>query len=224
VGEGRDPVQIVGVVGHVKQWSLGADDKQTLQAQLYEPLRQFPGSPDGVSVVMRADRVGPALWDSIRRVVREQSSQNVIYAAQTMHEVLGSSLAEQRFMMIVLDAFAISALLLASVGIYGVISYLVGRRTHEFGVRLALGAQCSDIVRLVLIHGMKMALAGLALGLIAALGLTRLMSEMLYGVSATDPAIFSLIALLLTAMALLACVGPARRATRVDPLVAVRHE
>jgi ABC-type antimicrobial peptide transport system permease subunit len=173
---------------------------------------------------MRAEEAGPELWDSIRRVVRQQNSQNVIFAAQTMNEVLGGSLAGQRFSMIVLDTFAIVALLLASVGIYGVISYLVGQRTQEFGVRLALGAERADVVRLVLIHGMKMALAGLALGLVAALGLTRLMADMLYGVSATDPATFSLIALLLTAIALLACFIPARRATKVDSWSTLRHE
>ena len=164
------------------------------------------------------------LFDSIRRVVQSQNNQNVISRPQTMNEVIAGTLAARRFSMILLDAFAVVALLLASVGLYGVISYLVGQRTHELGIRIALGAQRRDVLRLVLSHGMKMALGGVALGLVAALGLTRLMAKMLYGVSATDPATFAVIALLLTAVALLACFVPARRATKVDPLVALRHE
>jgi predicted permease len=219
--------QIVGVVRHVKQWSLDADDAQSLQAQLYEPFRQFPddsmrGLAAGVGVVTLFN--GPPPFDSIRRVVQNQNKQNVISQPQTMNEVIAGSLAPQRFSMILLDAFALVALLLASLGLYGVISYLVGQRTHELGIRLALGAQRKDVLRLVLNHGMKMALPGVALGLVAALGLTRLLSTMLYGVSATDPATFTVIALLLTAVALLACFVPARRATKVDPLVALRYE
>ncbi len=141
-----------------------------------------------------------------------------------MNEVIAGSLATRRFSMTLLNAFAVVALLLASVGLYGVISYLVGQRTREFGIRLALGARRPDILRLVLNHGMKMALGGVALGLVAALGMTRLLAGMLYGVSATDPATFAVIALVLTAVGLLACFVPAWRATKVDPLVALRHE
>ena len=231
LGGDRDPLQIVGVVGHVKQWSLDSDDKALLQAQLYEPFRQLSGSPSGVGVMMRAEGVAgkagavpPALFDSIRRVVQSQHSQNVIFRPQTMNEVIADSLTRQRFSMILLDAFAAVALLLASVGLYGVISYLVGQRTHELGIRLALGAQRQDVLRLVLSRGMKMALSGVALGLVAALGLTRLLAKLLYGVSTTDPATFTVIALLLAAVALLACFVPAWRATKVDPLVALRHE
>lgn len=219
--------QIVGVVRHVKQWSLDADDAQSLQAQLYEPFRQFPddsmrGLAAGVGVVTLFN--GPPPFDSIRRVVQNQNKQNVISQPQTMNEVIAGSLAPQRFSMILLDAFALVALLLASLGLYGVISYLVGQRTHELGIRLALGAQRKDVLRLVLGHGMKMALAGVALGLVAAFGLTRLLSTMLYGVSTTDPATFAAITVLLTTVALLACFVPALRATKVDPLVALRYE
>jgi predicted permease len=228
LGGSRDPLQIVGVVGHVKQWSLDANDRESLQAQLYEPFRQLGGNPSGVGVVVRAEGVagttGTALFDSIRRVVQSQNSQNVVFGAQTLNEVIADSLSRQRFSMILLNAFAVVALLLASVGLYGVISYLVGQRTHELGVRIALGAKRADILRPVLSHGMKMALGGVALGLAAALGLTRLLGRLLYGVSATDPATFTAIALLLVAVALAACSLPAWRATKVDPLVALRHD
>lgn len=141
-----------------------------------------------------------------------------------MNEAIAGSLAARRFSMILLNAFAISALLLASIGIYGVISYLVGQRTHELGIRRALGAQRSDLLGLILSHGMKMVLGGMALGLIAALGLTRLLSNLLYGVSATDIATFFAVALLLAAVSLLACLVPAWRATKVNPLTALSHE
>ncbi len=226
-----DQAQIVGVVGHVKQWGLDSDDQTSLQAQLYEPFRQLSGSPSGVDVIMRteglageAGAVPPSLFDSIRGVVQSQNSQNVIFRPQTMDEVIADSLAARRFSMILLDAFAVVALLLASLGLYGVISYLIGQRTHELGIRLALGAQRADVLRLVLGHGLKMALSGVALGLAAALVLTRLMVKMLYGVSTTDPATFGVITLLLMIVALLACFVPAWRATKVDPLTALRHE
>jgi ABC-type antimicrobial peptide transport system permease subunit len=141
-----------------------------------------------------------------------------------MNEVIAETLAERRFSMILLDAFAVVALLLASVGLYGVISYLVGQRTHELGIRMALGATRKNVLRLVLGQGMKMALSGVVLGLVAALGLTRLLAKMLYGVSATDPVTFAVISLLLTIVALLACFVPALRATKVDALVALRYE
>ncbi|HEY7183650.1 MAG TPA: ABC transporter permease [Blastocatellia bacterium] len=225
LGDDRGPLRIIGVVGHVKQWSLDSNDKQQLQAQLYEPFRQLSGGPSGVGVAMRAEGVaGPALLDAVRRVVQSQHNQNVVFGAQTMNEVIADSLARQRFSMTLLNAFAVAALLLASIGLYGVISYLVGQRTQELGVRIALGAGRKDILRLIVNHGMKMALAGVAIGLIAAFGLTRLLSEMLYGVSATDPATFAIIALLLAAVALLACFVPAWRATRVDPITALRQE
>ncbi len=177
---------------------------------------------------MRTDgasgEAGAALFDSIRHVVQTQNSQNVIFTPQTMNEVIAETLAERRFSMILLDAFAVVALLLASVGLYGVISYLVGQRTHELGIRMALGATRKNVLRLVLGQGMKMALSGVALGLVAALGLTRLLAKMLYGVSTTDPVTFAVISLLLTIVALLACFVPALRATKVDPLVALRYE
>jgi predicted permease len=228
LGDDRGPSRIVGVVGHVKQWGLDTDDRQSLRAQLYEPFRQLSGSPSGVGVVVRvegdAGSDGTALYDSIRRLVQTRHHQNVVFGAQTMNQVISDSLGRQRFLMILLNAFAGAALLLASVGLYGVISYLVSQRTQELGIRLALGAQRRDVLRLVIGHGMKMALGGVALGLLVALGLTRLLAQMLYGVTATDPATFAVIALFLSAVAALACLIPAWRATKVDPVVALRAE
>jgi predicted permease len=221
------PYEIVGIVGHVKQWNLR--DDQQLQAQLYVPFRAAPDSQvagtGGMSVVLRADSdIGPSFITSIRDVVQQQNNQNVISDVQTMNEVIADSLGQRRFAMIVLGAFAAAALLLASLGIYGVISYLVGQRAHELGIRIALGASRRQILTLVLGHGLKMTLAGVVLGLVAAFGLTRLIRTMLYGVGATDPATFAIIAVSLTIVALLACYLPARRAMKVDPLVALRYE
>jgi predicted permease len=224
LGDDRGGLQIIGVVGHVKQWNLNADDKESLQVQLYEPFRQLSGSPTGVGVVVRGEGAGSAQMEAIRAVVRSQNGQNVISGVQTLNEVIADSLARQRFLMILLNAFAGVALALASIGLYGVISYLVGQRTHELGIRMALGAGRKDVLGLILSHGLKMAAAGVALGLIAAFGLTQLLAEMLYDVSATDPLIFAGIALLLLFVALLACFVPAWRATRIDPLVALRYE
>lgn len=222
--EGQYSQEIIGVVGHVKQWSLDSNEDLTLQAQLYEPFRQIQTGWSGLGVVVRSADGKPLPFESIRNVVQSHNKQNVITRPQTMNEIIAGTLASRRFAMILLDAFSVVALLLASLGLYGVISYLVGERKHELGIRLALGAQRSDVLRLVLGHGMKMALAGVVLGLVAAFGLTRLLSKMLFGVSATDPITFTIIALLLVVVASLACYMPARRATKVDPLVALRYE
>ncbi len=224
----RGPYEIVGVVEHVKQWGLERDQNE-LQAQMYIPFRgAADGAIEGIagtSVVVRADsEIGPSFFTSIRDVVQGQNKQNVISDAKTMNEVIVESLAQRRFAMIVLASFAAAALLLASLGIYGVISYMVGQRTQELGIRVALGATRRDIMTLVLGHGLKMTLAGVALGLVAAFGLTRLIRTMLYGVGATDPATFAVIAALLTIVAVVACYLPARRATKVDPLTALRAE
>lgn len=224
----RGPYEIVGVVEHVKQWGPERD-RNELQAQIYIPFRGVAdGDIEGIagaSVVVRADsEIGPSFFTSIRDVVQGQNKQNVISDAKTMNEVIVESLAQRRFAMIVLASFAAAALLLASLGIYGVISYMVGQRTQELGIRVALGATRRDIMTLVLGHGLKMTLAGVALGLVAAFGLTRLIRTMLYGVGATDPATFAIIAALLTIVAVVACYLPARRATKVDPLTALRAE
>ncbi len=229
IQDGQDPQTIIGVVGHVKQWSLDSDASQSLQAQLYEAFRQFPdnamaGVPPGLGVVARVDGSMESRMDAIRQLVRNHNNANVIFSAQTMNEVISDSLAPQQFMMILLDSFAAIALVLASIGLYGVISYLVGQRTHELGIRIALGAQRQNVLRLVLGHGLKVAAVGIGIGLVAAFGLTRLLSNMIYGVSITDPPTFLVITGVLLIVAILASLLPALRATRVDPLVALRNE
>ena len=221
--------EIVGVVGHVNQWGLDSDDAQPLRAQVYIPCMQMPdayiaGVPSGLGFVVRAANNTAGLLDSIRSTSRQMSSQQVIYGAQSMSEIISDSLAARRFSMILLGVFAALALLLSSVGIYGVISYLVGQRTQEIGIRVALGARRWDVLQLVLSHSVKMAVLGVLIGVGASLALTRLMTKMLYGVSATDPMTFLSVAIIFTCVALVASYIPARRAMRVDPIIALRYE
>ncbi len=221
--------EIIGIVSHIKQWGLDSDDKETLRAELYFPFMQLPDqamqlSASGTGVMVRYEPGAAAIGDSLRAAVKGISAEHVMSKVQTMDEIISDSLASQRFSMAVFGIFAALALALASVGIYGVISYLVQRRTQEIGVRVALGAKRSDVLRLILGEGMRMAGGGVILGLIASFGLTRLMASLLYGVSATDPFTFTAVAVLLVIVALAACYIPARRAMRVDPMVALRYE
>jgi len=222
--------EIVGVVGHVKQWSLDTDDKQSLRAELYFPFMQLPdaamqpSSWSGTGVLVRYEGEAQSVAKAIRSGLQSMSSDHVMYSVQTMEEVISDTLVERRISMIVLGSFAALALGLASMGIYGVISYLVGQRTREIGIRIALGAKRGDVLRMVLDEAMKMTVIGVAIGLLASVGLTRLMANLLFGVSATDPLTFAGVALVLTLVALAACYVPARRAMRVDPIVALRYE
>ena len=221
--------EIVGVVGHVKQWGLDADATSAIEAQFDYPFMQLPEklmplAADAVAVVLRTEGDSTAVMGSVRRAVEEIDPREVVYNVQTMDEVVSNSFAARRLSMILLGVFAALALVLACVGIYGVISYLVGQRTHEIGVRMTLGAQRGDVLRLVLGHGARMALIGVAIGVGAALGLTRLMANQLFGVSAHDPLTFAGVAMLLIIVAVAACYIPARRALRVDPIIALRCE
>jgi ABC-type antimicrobial peptide transport system permease subunit len=161
---------------------------------------------------------------SIQHAIEKMNSEQSAFDFESMEHVIADSLASRRFTTILLGAFAALALLLASIGIYGVMSYVAGQRTHEIGIRMALGAQRSDVMRLVLGQAAQMTVAGVVIGLGVAGALTRLMKAMLFGVSATDPITFGGVAIVLTIVALAACYVPARRAMQTDPMVALRYE
>jgi ABC-type antimicrobial peptide transport system permease subunit len=184
----------------------------------------MPMVADAVAVVLRTRSDPAEVMSAVRRSVRDMDAREVIYNAQTMEDVWSSALTARRISMILLGTFASLALVLACIGIYGVISYLVGQRTHEIGIRMALGAHRRDILRLVLGQGARMALMGWAIGAGASLALTRLMASQLFGVTAHDPVTFIGVSSLLVIVAIAACYIPARRATRVDPMVALRYE
>jgi putative ABC transport system permease protein len=161
---------------------------------------------------------------AVKREVQEMDRNQPIYNIKTMGQYLAESVERRRFIMLLLAVFAGVGLLLAVVGLYGVMSYAVSQRTHEIGIRVALGAQSSDVIKLIVGQGMLLTLIGIVIGLAAAYGLGGMMSSLLFGVGATDPWTFAGVAALLVWIALLACYLPARRATRVDPLVALRYE
>src|SRR5208337_3803018 len=182
--------EIVGVVGHVKHWGLDLDGdaNHPIHAQAYLPFMQIPDKfwtgPPQSEVVVRTKGSPAGLLPAIRTAIEKMNGENVIYETKPMEEIVADSLADRRFSMILLGVFAALALLLSSIGIYGVISYVVSERTHEIGIRMALGAQQRDVLRQMLHHGIRMTYPGVAVGLAAALLLTRLMTKMLYGVSA----------------------------------------
>jgi len=221
--------EIVGVVGHVQHWGLGAREHENLDAQLYLPVWQIPDRfwtllAGGSQYVARTAGSPPGLATSMRQAVESVDSSAVIYDVRPMEEIVARSISAQRLTMLLLSVFSGLALVLSAIGIYGVIAYLTGQRTHEIGVRVVLGASREDVLRSVLGQGLRMTLIGVAIGIAAALGLTRLITKIIYGVGATDPLTFAGVAVLLSAVALCACYLPARRATRVDPMVALRYE
>jgi putative ABC transport system permease protein len=210
--------EVVGVVKDVKQRKL--DTGGTLQ--LYLPLLQYPSS--AMTLVVRAEPDAAAMTAAVRKEILAVDSEQAVFNISTMNQLLLDSISLRRFLMTLLGAFAAVALTLAALGIYGVISYSVTQRTHEIGIRLALGANSRDVLKLVVGHGLWLALVGVCIGVAAALAATQLMTTLLYSVDAADPATFVSISLLLILVAVLASYIPALRAMRVDPMVALRHE
>jgi putative ABC transport system permease protein len=214
--------QIVGVVADVRQSGL----LQPARPEMFWPYPQVPYKDlrSSVSLVVRAAAEPTALAAAIRREVLAIDPGQPVHNVKTMEEVIADSVADRRLNMLLLGVFAAVALVLALIGVYSVMSYQVAQHTREIGIRIALGAQTRDVLKLVLAQGMLLTAAGVAIGVGGAFSLTRLMENLLYGVKATDALIFSAVPLLLVLIALLACCIPARRAARVDPLIALRYE
>jgi putative ABC transport system permease protein len=211
---------VVGVVGDVKQASLAAPQSDAA----YIAATQWYFADNSLSLAVRTRGDAAAIGSAVKQAIWSVDKDQPITRIATMDSVLAATASERRFAMILFETFGLVALVLASVGIYGVLSGSVTERTREIGVRLALGAQRSDVLSLILRQGVTLTLSGVGIGLLAAWAATRLLTKLLYSVSATDPLIFGGVALLLTVVALLACYAPARRATKVDPLTALRHE
>jgi predicted permease len=211
-------ITIVGVVGRVKQDALDSDPR----IAFYFPHSQYTTA--AMNVVLRSNVAPATLTSAIKKEIRELDPDLPIYNVRTMDERVQESLARRRFSMVMLGLFAALALALATIGIYGVMAYMVNQGTREIGIRLALGATQRNILHLIVRQGMTLALTGVAIGLAGAFALTRLMRSLLFGVRSTDPLTFIAIAALLAVIALLASYIPARRAARIDPMVSLRCE
>ena len=229
-GRLRNP-QIVGIVAHVYQWGLDSDAASPLRAQMYLPMTQIPDREmTGITLMARGTGVyvrgkrGVPNFETLRQRLLTWNGELVTYDDHPMEQIVLRSIASKRFTMALLAVFAGLALILASIGIYGVLSYLVGQRAQEIGVRMALGAAPSDVLRMILIDGARMILAGIGIGVTAALALTDLLSTILFGVKPTDLPTFVLVVLALCSIALLACYVPARRAMKIDPMISLRSE
>jgi predicted permease len=230
---GRQNAQIVGVVAHVNQWGLDADTSSArpLHAQVYLSIHQM-ADPDvanltegeGVQAYVRGNMSALPSFQLIRQRLLALNHETNAYGDKSMEQVVLNSIATKRFTMSLLAAFAGLALLLAGIGIYGVLSYLVGQRTREIGIRIALGAARRDVLGMILKDGAWMTLTGIGVGVAAALGLAQLMSSVLFGVKPTDALTFLFVISILCLIAVMACYLPARRAMKVDPLAALREE
>jgi len=219
--------EIVGIVGNTKEFGLVLPAPATMfvpAAQVQDGLTAIVNRMIPVIWVVRTTGDARSLARAVQRDLLAVATQEAPDNFRTMRDVLSASIAQQRFNMLLLSLFAGLAVALGAVGLYGVLSYLVAQRTHEIAIRMALGASRREVLHLVVRHGLGMTFTGLGLGIVTAGGLTRLLAGLLYGVKPTDPSTFGTVAFLLCGVAFLACYIPAHRATRVDPIVALRYE
>jgi predicted permease len=221
--------EVVGVAGHVKHWGLDTDDTAKVKSQFYLAFRQFPDSVMDLASrtsdwTVRVSGNPYVVVPALKRAVAEMNGKMVLYGEQSMADVISGSIATQRIARLLLGCFAVLALVLSAVGIYGVVSYAVTQSTHDIGVRMALGADRRQVLAMVLGNAMRMALIGIVAGAALAVAATRLLKGMLYGVSSADPITFGAVAAVLALVTLIASYVPALRATRVDPMVALRYE
>jgi len=226
---GSDPARVVGVVCHVRYWGLAGDDQAKVRATLYYSFAQLPDNlvprwSELMSIAVRTSVDPLTLVEPLRRAVRGAAGDQVLYEVRTIEQLAKGSLARQRFLLLLFGAFAALALLLACVGIYGVLADLTSQRIPEFGIRMALGANSGDVMRQVLRQSLGMIIVGIALGTAAALAAVRLLEHLVPGVRSTDPVAFATMILVLVVAALAASFVPARRASRIDPMAALRQE
>jgi putative ABC transport system permease protein len=212
------PREIIGIAANVKHYGLERESGP----EIYEPYLQHPYP--GMTLVVRTSADPSGLAPAIRNELRALDKNLVVGGIAKMEEIVARRIAPQRFNTLLMALFAAVALTLAAVGLYGVLSHSVSQRMQEIGIRMSMGAQVGDVLRLVVGQGMRLSLIGVAAGLAGAFSLTRLMAKLLFGVKSTDPLTFALVTAMLIAVALVACYIPARRATKVDPLVALRCE
>ncbi|HKW74416.1 MAG TPA: ABC transporter permease [Terriglobales bacterium] len=224
----EQPREIIGVVQHVKHWGLAQDSTATIRSEFYVPFLQIPEKfypmVNGMTFAARSHLGPQATANAVAERLHEIDTDIPVYNVETMDEIISTSIARQRFATLLFVVFAIAALLLGAIGTYGVLSYSVSQRTHEMGVRMALGASARDVLRLVMLRGTKLIAVGALAGIVGALIFSRLLASLLYGVSSYDPATFGLVAAVLVTVAVAACYIPARRATKVDPMIALRYE
>ena len=212
------PREVVGIIGNVKQIKLDAEGK----SEIYVPFLQFP--VPAMNIVVRTKTDSASMTSAVLQQISQVDPDQPVFQVKTMDQYLTESMAQRRFSTVLLGVFAALALVLAALGVYSVMSYLVSQRTHEIGIRMALGAKQLDILKMVVGQGMWLSFFGIAFGIAAAIFLTRIMTSLLYGISASDPVTYVGISLLLAIVALLACLIPARRALKVDPIIALRYE
>jgi predicted permease len=229
IGLGADPARVVGVVGHVRYWGLASDDVATVRAQLYYPFAQVPDQlmrrwSELMSISVRTSIAPLNMIESIQRGVRGSTNDQVLYEVNTLEQLVKDSLAQQRFLLLLFGIFAGLALVLACIGIYGVLAYLTSQRVPEIGVRMALGASAGEVMWMVLRQSLGMIAIGVGAGIAGALAAGRVLERMVEGMQPMETVTFAIVICVLVVAALFASFVPARRASRVDPLKALRQE